>query len=89
MYEFIPFILILLLLAIIVYMDQVNRKERAFHLNLIDRLQNKLMAKDLYDYNQSNKDKSERNVTNPLMKRINKLFNERNRPIEDEDSNDG
>lgn len=87
--EIIPFLLILLLLGHMVYMERQNRKERAFHLHLIDRLQNKLMAKDLTEYTLVTKDRTGRTVTNPLMSTIDKNNKARYRDLHGEENEDG
>lgn len=89
LYEIIPFVVILLLLSFIFYMDHVNRKERAFHLNFIDRLQNKLMARDLTEYSMQAKERVGRTVSNPLMTTIEKNNKARHQALHGEDQDDG
>lgn len=61
-------ILIFLLLAERLWLETRVRKERMHYLNFIDRLQNKLMARDLGEY--QSLDRPIGGVKNPLMERI-------------------
>lgn len=76
-----PWLLILLLFAFIVYTEHKNRKERAFHLNFIDKLQNKLMSRDFTEYAIQARQGAKKNVTNPLMDQMVKNYEERDKAI--------
>ena len=67
----------ILLIAVLVWREERNRKERVFHLDMIDRLQNKLMARDLTEYTQQSRPSKPTGVTNPIMDRIRKNQAER------------
>lgn len=75
--DMLPWLLILLLFAFIVYSEHKNRKERALHLNFIDKLQNKLMSRDFNEYAAQTRTGTKKNVTNPLMDNIVKNYTER------------
>lgn len=77
--------LIVMLLFIIVYMEYLSRKERAQYLNLIDRLQNKIMSRDYSEYASQSRGKTGKNVTNPLMDQMVKNYAERDKAIRGDD----
>lgn len=76
-----PWLLILLLFAFIIYTEHKNRKERAFHLHFIDRLQNKLMARDFTEYALQTRTGTKKNVTNPLMDQMAKNYEIRDKSL--------
>lgn len=70
------FIVTGLFIFILFTMDKNNRKEREYHLDFIDRLQNKLMSRDYGDYTNQSRIKGLK-VTNPFMERLNQRLKAR------------
>lgn len=67
----------LLLIAGWLYTDYLHRKERRCYLDFIDRLQNKLMARDFTEYTNQTRQTGDKKVTNPLMNNIRNNLRER------------
>ena len=84
--EIILALIIILLLVIMRRGESERAKERKLFLESIDRLQNKLMARDFTEYANQTRQTGQKKVSNPLMDKVNKNMQERNvQPEESEE----